>query len=401
MKVLTFMDWYLPAFRAGGPIRTMANLIGQLADEVEFLVVTRDRDLGEDRPFDGIAPRAWTEVSRAQVCYLTPAQQGLVAIAGICRRTPHDLVYLNSLFSRFTLAYLVARLFRIVPRTPVLIAPRGECAPAALRIRSGRKKAYLAVMSGLHAFDNITWQASADHEREHIELLLTSCGMLHRTNGVLIAPDLLERPGDSSFPVSAKRAGTCRFVFVSRVSPMKNLCAAVRLLDAAGENATLDIFGPIEDEAYWAECRQEIEKRGLRERAQYRGVAKPDEVAGILGAHDFLLLPTLGENFGHVIAEALLAGTPVILSDRTSWTAVDSLGAGWCIRLDDDERWRETLAACIGMDAQAHEKMRNAARALGALRAISTEAVEANRALFISASSRGAPVSSELWNERG
>lgn len=388
MRVLTFMDWYLPAYRAGGPIRTLRNVIDQLAGELEFFVVTRDRDLGEDRPFDGIVPSAWTEVSGARVSYLPPGRRGVRSIVGLCRRTPHDVVYLNSLFSRFTMAYLVARLLRVVPRAPVLIAPRGECAPAALRIRQGRKRAYLALMSRLHAFDGLTWQASAEHEQEHIESLLRSHDLLDRTNGVRIAPDLLERPVAGPRSGSRKQPGSCRLVFLSRVSPMKNLRTAVRLVHAAGQGATLDIFGPIEDQAYWGECQEEMDAGGLRERVRYQGVAKPHDVGLILGSYDFLLLPTLGENFGHVIAESLLAGTPVLLSDRTSWSAVEAQGAGWCIGLGDEARWLETLDSCIRMDAMAHGKMRNAAHALGNARALSRQAIDANRELFMSAADR-------------
>jgi glycosyltransferase involved in cell wall biosynthesis len=380
------MDWYLPGYRAGGPIRTVANLIGQLGAELDFRVVTRDRDLGDERRYEGVEVRKWVEVAGARVLYVTPGLRGLLSIPGICRRTPHDLVYLNSLFSRLTVVYLLARLAGIVPRAPVLLAPRGECAPAALTIKGRRKKAFLTVMSALRGFDGITWHASAEHERHDIETLLNSHGALEWSRGVLlgavlIAPDLTVRQEDGVPPLAPKQPGSCRLVFLSRISRMKNLRAALLFL-AATPGATLDIYGPAEDSAYWAECLRDIEAHALDDRVRYRGAVKPTEVGGILAAYDFLLLPTLGENFGHVIAESLVAGTPVILSDRTPWNSLEAHGAGWSISLEDEARWRSTLASCVQMDAAVHEQMRRAARTHGAAQAHSGDAIEANRALF-------------------
>lgn len=48
--ILCLMSEYLPGFRSGGPIRTIANLINQLGDEFEIRVICRDRDLGDFFP---------------------------------------------------------------------------------------------------------------------------------------------------------------------------------------------------------------------------------------------------------------------------------------------------------------------------------------------------------------
>ena len=43
-RVLVVADYYLPGFRAGGPVRAISNAIGQLACSADFFVVTRDHD---------------------------------------------------------------------------------------------------------------------------------------------------------------------------------------------------------------------------------------------------------------------------------------------------------------------------------------------------------------------
>ena len=52
MRILTFVDYYLPGYKAGGPIRTIANMVSQLGGEFEFLIVTRERDFLDTVPYD-------------------------------------------------------------------------------------------------------------------------------------------------------------------------------------------------------------------------------------------------------------------------------------------------------------------------------------------------------------
>jgi hypothetical protein len=52
-RLLIFSDYYLPGFKAGGPIRSISNLCDSLKDEYEVYVVTRDRDLGSNEVYKG------------------------------------------------------------------------------------------------------------------------------------------------------------------------------------------------------------------------------------------------------------------------------------------------------------------------------------------------------------
>ena len=37
LNILIFADYYLPGFKAGGPIKTLSNLVDQLGDEFHFI----------------------------------------------------------------------------------------------------------------------------------------------------------------------------------------------------------------------------------------------------------------------------------------------------------------------------------------------------------------------------
>ena len=71
-RVLILADYFLPGFRAGGPIRSLANLVEQLGDEFHFRIITRDRDFGERQAYSDTAANQWQPVGKAQVNYLSP-----------------------------------------------------------------------------------------------------------------------------------------------------------------------------------------------------------------------------------------------------------------------------------------------------------------------------------------
>lgn len=98
---------------------------------------------------------------------------------------------------------------------------------------------------------------------------------------------------------------------------MKNLLYALELLSMVSKRVSFDIYGPIEDENYWHKCQRKIKQMPDNMNVSYKGVLVPYDVQKVFGKYDFFLFPAFGENYGHVIAESLLAGTFVITSDQT------------------------------------------------------------------------------------
>lgn len=111
MKILTLTDNYLPGYKAGGPVRSLANLIDRLGDEFHFKVITRDRDFGDVETYPGIVVGSWQPVSKAEVFYLTPQSLSLWALLRLIWATEKDVIYLHSFFSPvFTIKPLILRL---------------------------------------------------------------------------------------------------------------------------------------------------------------------------------------------------------------------------------------------------------------------------------------------------
>ncbi len=381
-RILVLCDHYLPGFRAGGPIRTLSTLVQQLGREFTFCVITRDHDFGEAHSFPEVESDTWYVVGKANVKYVGRRERSWWRLLRRVRAVPYDVLYINSLFSlHFGIKPLMLRRLRLLRRTPVVLAPRGELAPDALALGRTKKYLYLLVAEKVGFYRDITWQASSVYEQADI---VRRFGEGVR---VSVAPNL--SPVDNVPPaerLESKRGGEVRIVFLSRIAPMKNLVTALELLRELNGRVELDIYGPREDPSYWRECERMIQLMPSNVSAKYCGAVEHEHVASTLAKYDLLLLPTLGENFGHVILEALHSGRPVLISDRTPWRGLEAAGCGWDFPLDRPSQFREALQACIDMDAHDWEKASRAARAMALAHSRDTTALAASRALLQEAS---------------
>ncbi len=305
MKILTLIGAFLPGFRFGGPLRTIAGMVERMPGDYEFWVLTRDRDLGDAAPYPGVERDRWIERDGAHVRYMSPEQQSRAGVARALREARPDVVYANSLFSGLTRSYLLARRLGQVPRHPLLIAPRGELSPSALGRKRYKKWPFLrlAALSGL--VDGASWQASTALERD--ELLKAFAGPLRgtRTDDVFVARDLVGKALAGATRSRAKVKGEARLVFLSRIVPNKNLAHAIDALVPVSGAVTLDVFGPVEDQEYWRACLRASRRLPSNVKLQYCGELPHERVGTTLADYDFLVLPTCFENFGHVIVEAL------------------------------------------------------------------------------------------------
>ena len=118
--ILCFIPFYLPGYRSGGPLRTIANMVDHLGDEFDIRIVTRDRDVFDIKPYPEVKVDAWNTLRKAQVFYASKRTITLAGIAQLLRATPHDVLYLNSFFAYgFTLLPLLARRLCLAPKSLV------------------------------------------------------------------------------------------------------------------------------------------------------------------------------------------------------------------------------------------------------------------------------------------
>ncbi|MBK6775958.1 MAG: hypothetical protein IPG74_08995 [Flavobacteriales bacterium] len=101
-QVLVFIDWYSPGFKAGGPVRSMVNMVDHLRDRVDFHIVTSDTEYTEDKPYPGIKPDRWTTLPGGEkVWYASNAKTNKSTWKALLSERPWDTVCVNGLYSRW------------------------------------------------------------------------------------------------------------------------------------------------------------------------------------------------------------------------------------------------------------------------------------------------------------
>lgn len=379
--VLTFVGNYLPGYKAGGILRNIVNTIDHLCDEYDFWVVTRDRDLGDDRPYQDITINAWQRVGNAMVYYLSPESNNLRAIHRLIVATKHDILFLNSFFDPLTIKVLVNRKLNGAAFKPIIVAPYGEFAWASLGQKFPKKIVFIHAARLWGLYKNLTWRVSSEFEAADLMKV-----MRIKNDPIHIAGDfpIKNIPEVNSETVAEQTSGDkcLRIVFLSRISREKNLDYALKVLGKVRAKVLFDIYGPDENKSYWNECQELIKQLPGNIVVKYLGNANANQVLQIFSHYDLFLFPTGGEAYGNVIAESLMVGTPVLVSTETPWRNLQADRLGWDISLGHMDAFVDVIEKYSQVDESERSARRTVIRAKIQERLCDPAVLETNRQLF-------------------
>lgn len=334
-------------------MRSVANVVKALSSECEFYVICLNRDNGVVDPYPNLVQREWVEFGAAKVYYASNNELTYSFYKKIISDIRPDLIYLNSLFDRtFSIKPLLSA--GRGRRVPIILAPRGELSPGALGLKEFRKRMFLAVVKAINLYQYVIWHASSVDEQDRILSVFNP-----DRSQVFLASNLPDVPKEVLMK-TIKKPGALRIVLPARISPMKNTLAAIRMVAKLKGEIELDLWGPLENTEYWPVCQQQIQLCPPNVKVHYRGEVEHEKLHALLQGYDLMLLPTLGENFGHSIIEALSAGLPVIISNRTPWKNLMAEGVGADLPLEDELEFVRQLEYFQSMDERDMENVRNA-----------------------------------------
>lgn len=225
---------------------------------------------------------------------------------------------------------------------PFVISPRGMMSPWAWGFHRGRK---LFARRFVHpgAFEAAAgWHATSQEEAEAIQAL----GF---RQPICVAPNGVEPPEPAEHaaaraawhrwcPESAERPTA---LFYSRFHCKKRVLELIDLwLERAPRDWLLLMVG-VPEEYTPAQLETYVLRAGGGGQVRvHDGVGRPAPYP----VASLFLLPSHSENFGLVIAEAMASGVPVLVTDTTPWTEVNSRGVGWCVPW---QSYGEVLSAAL------------------------------------------------------
>ena len=310
VRVLHVVPTYLPATRYGGPIFAVHGLCKALAargHEIEVFTTNVDGNAVSDVPLGTAVERDGVNVyyfpATMRRLYYSPAmRKALFARAG-----EFDLVHAHSVF-----LWPTAGAARAARRAgvPYVISPRGMLVPELIQRKSRlAKMAWISLVERRNFLHACAIHFTSEGEREDVRRLGVSVPRAAVVPNGIDIPPLTNEPRDPSL-----------VLYLGRINWKKGLD---RLVDAVARlaGARLVIAGR-DDEGY----RDTLPPN---DRVTFVG-----EVAGAAKEHllttaAMLVLPSISENFGNAVLEAMAYATPVVVTPGVGLARdVEEAGSG-------------------------------------------------------------------------
>jgi glycosyltransferase involved in cell wall biosynthesis len=159
----------------------------------------------------------------------------------------------------------------------------------------------------------------------------------------------------SDYQTITKNKNHLKIYFASRIAREKNILFVLRIMKQLNISIEFDIFGAIDHQEYWKLCQKEIADLPSNIKVNYKGIYKLTTLKTLFKPYHAFIFPTFGENYGHVIIEALSLGKPVIITPNTPWTDIETKNAGWIIDLENEKRYQEVLKLLFEMSQKKYD----------------------------------------------
>ncbi|MCG5059047.1 MAG: hormogonium polysaccharide biosynthesis glycosyltransferase HpsP [Limnoraphis sp. WC205] len=260
-----------------------------------------------------------------------------------------DVAHIHALFSPVSSgAATVARMRNL----PYILRPLGTLDPADLQKKKQLKQIYVTLLERANIAGSAALHFTSQLEAQVSERFGVSTRDLVIPLGV--NPPLYEKNTESNNPPV--------ILFMSRIEPKKGLNLLIPALErvlAAGHRFQFVLAGSNpQDPAYEAQIQTQIQQSSLAEYTTITGFVTGEEKARLLQTADLFVLPSYYENFGIAVAEAMVAGIPVVISDGVQiWEQVKQAEAGWVSQCEELE-----IATLIGSALQNQQERQRRGR---------------------------------------
>jgi glycosyltransferase involved in cell wall biosynthesis len=168
-----------------------------------------------------------------------------------------------------------------------------------------------------------------------------------RSDQVTVAPNAVDpRMAALLAATPETRGGRPTVLMIGNVLPRKNLpvvAKAMRLMRDRGEDVVLRVVGAVHPTGRRDEA---VARSELGEHVSFTGYVSRETLACELRSAHVLAFPSLFEGFGIPAVEAMAAGLPVVVSDRTALPEVVG-DAGLVVPAEDPGAWAEALSRAL------------------------------------------------------
>lgn len=342
--VLSFIDWYLPGYRAGGTLKAFANQVSHFNQDYRFKIITRDTDYMETVPYNNVVSNQWNKIGdNIEVFYASADNINYGFLNKLVSETEFDSVYIHGIYSLW-FSIMPIRWAKKFKAKKIVIAAHGMLGAHAFSVKSKKKKLFARLTKILGFYNNVFFHAANRAEAQDVRKAIGNSAK------IIVAEEMPMNMVLDEWKPRKKEAGLLTMATVARIAPEKNTLYGLEcLLHCTEGEITYNMYGPVYEEEYWKQCQEVIKSIPPNVTVNYMGSLPGDEVLGMLQQQHLMFLPTTGENFGHTILESFMAATPVLISDQTPWKDLNTRGIGWELSLNNKKLFAEKIMALAQM----------------------------------------------------
>jgi len=321
-KVLISIPWFTPAFKAGGPIQSIHNLVSITNQDIQYKIFCSNKDVDHDC-LNGIQTNIWVKYNdNTEVWYDSTGFPYLNFRKETTLYNP-DIIYLIGIYS---FNYNLLPLF-LSKSNRIILSTRGMLHHEALLQKKIKKSIYLFILKKIKIEKRVHFHATNEFESNSIK------NVFGKNIHVHIATNYF-RQIDFKY-ANNKVQGKLKLITIALISPMKNHLLVLTVLQYCKDEIEYHIIGVIKDKSYWDKCIKQISKLPKNIQVFYHGEIPPEKVKLFLNNSPVLIMISKSENYGHSIIECLSAGVPVITSKNTPWNNLNEYYAGSNISIDE------------------------------------------------------------------
>ena len=325
MKILQTIPYMLAS--QGGPSTCTRDLLEGLYDigvPVDLLsskpVVTttniKEVVLGKGRP--------WMKLLECD--YRTPLALSK-NVDEFLQEMEYELYHANTLWLYTT--HATCRYARKIGK-PYMLSTHGMLYPTALKVSGWKKKLMGALWYNKDIMRATCIHATCQQEMEYVRAYGYKGPIAIIPNPVVLQQEvsLKFRDENLKYRIQSKK----QIGFLGRLHPIKkveNIIYAMALLnEEESKLLSFQVMGKF-DESYEAFLRAEVKRLNLEESVTFVGFVSGLEKYERLSQISALMVPSEQENFGMIVPEALICGTPVYASLGTPWSELTEHNCGW------------------------------------------------------------------------
>ncbi|MEM8810102.1 MAG: hormogonium polysaccharide biosynthesis glycosyltransferase HpsP [Cyanobacteria bacterium P01_G01_bin.38] len=326
----------------GGPSQMVRGLSGGLARQgATVTVITTDSNGDIDQPPLDVPLNQPVAQDGYEVIYFrcSPFRRYKFSLGLLSWLRQHaqqyDLAHIHALFSPVSTASAsVARWQGL----PYIMRPLGTLDPADLQKKKQFKQVYVSLFERANLKGAAAIHFTSPQEAKVSERFGLTTQDLVMPLGVSL-PEFHQPEAEAAQAVREQfkiAAGVPIVLFMSRVDPKKGLdllLPALEQLKQAGVPFHFVLSGANpQDRAYERAIATQIQASSLNDCTTLTGFVSGDLKAQLLQAADLFVLPSYYENFGIAVAEAMMMGKPVVISDQVHiWPNIQSSESGWVV----------------------------------------------------------------------